>query len=143
MKLSKKNLLYYLIASLLVSFSAGASAIGNTSANFQTYWHQFRTATLTNDYATFANFTRFPLPVKGRFTVTYQASEITKIFPRLMAQTIYQYQGGNLTKTTLLEAIKTKEKINYDAKDKIIRVDQFEFKFIDGKWFLTKAYLEE
>lgn len=134
---------------LLVIFlyhAAGCSAV-TSDTDFQVYWGKFRAASLTSDYFALANLTKFPLEVKGvddsSPVLVFGKNELDKIFPKLMAQTIYQYKGENLIETTLKDVLLKTEKVVFNADDTNIRIEQFEFKLINGKWFLIRAYLEE
>lgn len=134
----------FLFVIMLQSFNCSASS---TTPDFQGYWAQFRTASLTNDYAALANLTRFPLEVEdvvdGIPVATYGENDLNKIFPKIMSQTVYQPQGDELLETTMEEILRKKEKATFDTAATEVRIAQFQFNVINGKWLLVRAYLEE
>lgn len=145
-KITGKSKLAFCFKLLIMLYlSAACQAAPLKHSDFQLFWQEFREASLADDYATLASLTKFPLQVKGlsdgQLAASYNANEFRKIFPQLLTQVVYQYQDGNLTETTLKKIIRKKEKITASPKETEIRVDQIKFKLIDGKWFLTRAYL--
>ncbi|HWV16529.1 MAG TPA: hypothetical protein VN030_13940 [Cellvibrio sp.] len=141
----KSKLIFCLTLLIMLPLSAASQSAPLKHSDFQLFWQEFREASLADDYATLASLTKFPLQVKGLsdepLAANYKANEFKKIFPQLLTQVVYQYQDGKLTETTLKEVIRKKEKIAASPKETEIRVDQIKFKLIDGKWFLTRAYI--
>src|SRR4051812_42699355 len=101
-------LMMFLFQTLSCSASSG-------NPDFQGYWAQFRAASLSNDYATLVNLTKLPLEVKDvvdeNSIVTYGKNDLSKIFPKLMSQTVYVPKGDDLLETTMTEIVKKKEKV--------------------------------
>jgi len=137
-----KNLI--LIIFLMVSVSCTAEPI---QSDFQPFWNKFRAASLANDYATLATLTKFPLEVKGVDDTVpdekYKKEQLNTIFPKLMSQPVFLPKDNDVVETNLREALTKTEKVEYKNTDKEIRVEQFQFQLINGKWLLVRAYLEE
>ena len=137
-----KNLI--LIFSLAISVSCSAES---PQSDFQPFWNKFRAASLANDYATLATLTKFPLEVKGVddsvAVKKYQKEQLNTIFPKLISQPVFLPKDNDVVETNLREVLTKTEKVEYKTTDKEIRVEQFQFQLIDGKWLLVRAYLEE
>ena len=137
-----KNLI--LIFSLAISVSCSAES---PQSDFQPFWSKFRAASLANDYATLATLTKFPLEVKGVddsvAVKKYQKEQLNTIFPKLISQTVFLPKDNDVVETKLREVLTKTEKVEYKTTDKEIRVEQFQFQLINGKWLLVRAYLEE
>ena len=128
----------------MVSVSCTAESI---QSDFQPFWNKFRAASLANDYATLATLTKFPLEVKGVDDSVpdekYKKEQLSAIFPNLMSQPVFLPKDNDVVETNLREALTKTEKVEYKNTDKEIRVEQFQFQLINGKWLLVRAYLEE
>ena len=128
----------------MVSVSCTAEPI---QSDFQPFWNKFRAASLANDYATLATLTKFPLEVKGVDDSVpdekYKKEQLSAIFPNLMSQPVFLPKDNDVVETNLREALTKTEKVEYKNTDKEIRVEQFQFQLINGKWLLVRAYLEE
>ena len=137
-----KNLI--LIVSLATSISCSAKP---PPSDFQSFWSIFRAASLANDYTTLITLTKFPLEVKGVDDSVpvkkYEKAQLNTIFPKLLSQPVFLPKDNDVVETTLRETLTKTEKVEYKPTDKEIRVEQFQFQFIDGKWLLVRAYLEE
>jgi hypothetical protein len=134
----------FLVIFVLGSISCSA---GPAESDFQSYWTKFRAASLALDYTTLATLTKFPLEVKGVDDSIpikkYEKAQLNTIFSKLISQPVFQYKGNDVIETTLKELVAKQEKVEYKATDAQIRVEQFEFQLINGKWLLVRAYLEE
>ena len=133
---------------MLVCFSLGCSASLSSERDFQLFWSKFKAASLANDYSTLEKMIHFPLQVKGVVDdmpiESYSKNELRKIYPKLMMQTVSHYDGADkFIDMSFADLIKTIDKVNVGVDDKYIRVEQFEFDLIDGRWYLVSAYLEE
>ena len=137
-----KNLI--LVIFLVVSASCSAEP---PQSDFQFFWNKFRAASLANDYATLTTLTKFPLEVKGVDdsipVKKYRKEQLNTIFPKLMSQPVFLPKDNDVVETNLREVLTKMEKVEYKTTDKEIRVEQFKFQLIKGKWLLVKAYLEE
>lgn len=133
---------------ILVCFSLGCSAALPPERDFQLFWNKFKAASLANDYPALEKLIHFPLEVKGVVDdipiEKYGKNDLRKIFPKLMMQTVSHYDGADkFIDMPFADLIKTIDKVDAAVEDKHIRVEQFEFDLIDGKWYLVSAYLEE
>ncbi|RYG46687.1 MAG: hypothetical protein EOO01_15845 [Chitinophagaceae bacterium] len=102
---------------------------------------------MSSPYTAMADLTKLPLEVKGvddsEPVVHYGSDELNTIFPKLLSQVVYQSNGDDLLETTMGEIVKKMEKVTYDPKATSIRIEQFQFNVVNGKWLLVRAYLEE
>lgn len=134
-----------ILLGLALCFSLTCSAASD--ADFQLFWDKFRTASLTHDYPTLVKLIYFPLEIKGITDDTpvekYGADTLPQLFPKLMSQLVMQYEGNELIETTLEDIIRKKIKVSVAKGDKHIRIEEFQFTLINGKWYLTEAYLQE
>ena len=128
----------------MVSISCTAES---PQSDFQPFWNKFRAASLANDYATLATLTKFPLEVKGVDDSIpirkYEKAQLNTIFPKLMSQPVLLPKDNDVVEKNLREVLTKTEKVEYNNTDKEIRVEQFQFQLINGKWLLVRAYLEE
>jgi hypothetical protein len=126
--------------------SAVACHASNKEKSFELFWPEFRHAVLADDYSSLGKLIKFPLEVKGLDDESpaefYEADQIKELFPILLSQVIYNYDQDELEEMSFREVITQKVVIKGDAAKTEQRVDQFEFKKIDGQWYLVKAYLE-
>lgn len=132
---------------LMLFLHAVSCSAAPNDKDFQVYWNKFRAATVANDYSALAELTKVPLEVKGVDDSiplkTYGKAELTKIFPKLMSQIVYQYKGEEVVEAPLKDILVKKERVEVSATDKEIRIEQFEFALVNDKWLLVRAYLEE
>jgi len=137
-----KNLIVTIF--LMASISCNAES---PQSDFQSFWNKFRAASLANDYTTLATLTKLPLEVKGVDDSVpirkYEKAQLNTIFPKLMSQPVLLPKDNDVVETNLREILNKTEKVEYNNTDKEIRVEQFQFQLINGKWFFVKAYLEE
>lgn len=131
---------------LVIVFSSGCKA-NSTDDSFQLFWSEFRIATMKNDYEKLETFTKFPLAIYGvhdSIPIEYfKRNDFRSIFSRLMEQKMFLLQGDDFVETTM-KAIVTNTELVRDAKNgEEYQVEQLVFKYIDGQWFFTKAYLAE
>ena len=128
----------------MVSISCTAES---PQSDFQPFWNKFRAASLANDYTTLATLTKFPLEVKGVDDSIpirkYEKAQLNTIFPKLMSQPVLLPKDNDVVETNLREVLTKTEKVEYNNTDKEIRVEQFQFQLINGKWLFVRAYLEE
>lgn len=140
MQISKR-----IILAIFLCFSVSCSA-ATPETDFQGYWDQFSAASLSNDYPALSKLIRFPLEIRGVDDSSpiemYSKDQLNKIFPKLLSQIVLTPHGDELLETPLIELMK-KKKLSINKLDKSARVEQFEFEFIQGKWYLVRAYLEE
>lgn len=141
MKFFFRTVLFFLTIS-----SLGCMA-NNTDNSFQSFWTEFRSAAIKNDYATLEKFTKFPLEVRGihdSMPIQYFKKDAFKeIFNRLMEQKIYPVDDEDLVLTSMKAIVKNTE-LAPDAKnEEEYRIEQLVFEYIDGQWFFTNAYLDE
>ena len=119
----------------------------NKDNSFQSFWTEFRAATIQNDYATLENLTKFPLEVRGvhdSMPIEYFKKDAFKeIFNRIMEQKIYPVHDEDLVLTSMKTIVKNTELVPDEKNEEEYRIEQLVFEYIDGQWFFTNAYLEE
>jgi len=128
---------------------AQAAEQAATSADFAAFWREFRAAVLAADAQRAASLTRFPLEVRGPDdgdpVEPCTRAEFEAVFARLIAQVGYVPAGDHVLERSLREIVETlpapppKARLTAD----FARVEQFEFRLSNGRWQLTRAYLEE
>lgn len=138
-----KLLRLMLAFAVVVSCSCTASPDGD----FQTFWTEFRRASLAGDLAAIEKMSKMPLEVRGVDDSIparmCDAKELAKVYPALLAQTIYRYQGDEVTESSLRDVLEQTPSVASHAGEQDVRVEQFEFGRVDGRWRLVRAYLEE
>ncbi|GFO69524.1 hypothetical protein GMLC_31030 [Geomonas limicola] len=109
------------------------------------FYSKFRSAVLQSQIKTVVAVARFPFEVRGTDDNVrhYDESGFRKIFGELLAQKELVLTKGQVVELTMYEVLKEKENLaahDYLNKD-FIRVGDFEFQLLDGKWRFTGAYL--
>lgn len=126
--------------------SAVACQASNKEKSFEYFWLEFRQAILADDYSSLRKLIRFSLEVKGVDDETpaefYESGQVEELFSILLSQVIYNYEQDELAEMSFRELITQKVVIKGDAATTAQPVEQFEFRKIDGQWYLVKAYLE-
>ena len=113
------------------------------------FWAAFRDAVLSNKESKIISMTKLPLAVHSVSDNTpvkyYGRSEMPRLFHRILMQTEYLPVGNKVVSKTVLGLIYDKKVLTHEdlqAQDRF-RFYQLEFEMIKGRWFLTRAYLEE
>jgi len=118
-------------------------------ASFQIFWNQFRTAVLSGDKVRVANLTHFPFETRGPTdndpVRRYQRKAFIGLYDGLLKQPIYFLEGGKSISKTMRSVIEEKVEIrDRDVlTDNFARIEDFEFKRLNGHWRFTRAYTEE
>lgn len=113
------------------------------------FWASFRQAVLTNDVKKLVSMTKLPLAVYGVSDNTpvtyYDRSEFPTIFRKILMQPEYLPVGNRIVSKTVLGLIYDKKVLTHkDLQNRdAFRFYQLEFEVINGRWLLTRAYLEE
>ncbi|HVK99353.1 MAG TPA: hypothetical protein VM553_06040 [Dongiaceae bacterium] len=132
-----------LLFTLFFTLSCSAAA----DVDFQSFWTQFRKAALASDYTALEKMSKMPLEVKGvddsMPSQQLDSAKLKQVFPALLAQKIYRYEGDELSELTLRQVLEQTSSVKAQADAKDARVEQFEFAKTDGQWRLIRAYLEE
>jgi len=133
---------------ILALFCVVCSAAVKDSGSNQ-YWSTFRQAVLDNNKEKIVAMTRFPFEVRGPDDSDplkhYDRKGFLAIYERLVAQPVFLPSDGKIISKSMRQLIGEKKEItpaDYLTSDSI-QFHQFEFKRIKGKWFFTRAYLEE
>jgi len=124
------------------------SYAGEHDSEANLFWQKFRHAVAGNVQEV-AELTGFPFEVHGPVdsapVIRYDRKHFPPIFRRLCSQRVEVPQGGKFVEKSMLEVIKEKETLG--PKDfltsECIRINQFVFNRIKGKWLFVQAYLEE
>jgi hypothetical protein len=109
----------------------------------------FRQAVMDNAIDKIALMTHFPFEVRGPDdsdpVKTYDRTGFASIYKRLVTQTAYLPSAGQIISKSMQELIRGKKVITQaDFLDEnMMRFQQFEFTRIKGRWWFTRAYLEE
>jgi hypothetical protein len=139
-----------LIAVLLVLIvSVMAFAGGTQDDDGNIFWRDFRKAILTQNNTQIISMTRFPLTVRG-VSDNDPVKHVGKkafigVFRKILVQAVTVVSGDKFVTETMLDILQKKEQLqprDYLTKEQI-RVEQFLFQRINGRWLLTTAYLEE
>ena len=139
---------YFLRAALIlvILVSSGCKA-NSTDESFQLFWSEFRTAAIKNDYVQLEKFTKFPLAVYGVHDSIpvehFKRKDFKAIFNRLMEQKMFLLQGDGFVETNMIAIVDSTELVTDAKNGEEYQVEQLVFKYIDGKWFFTRAYLAE
>lgn len=138
-----KLLRMFLVFAVMVSCSCTASQDGD----FQSFWVEFRRASLAGDLAAIEKMAKMPLEVRGAddsmAVRMCDAKMLAEVFPAILAQTIYRYQGDEVTELSLRVVLEKTPAVAIQEGQNEVRVEQFEFGQVDGRWRLVRAYLEE
>lgn len=119
------------------------------AGNADKFWTDFRKAVLINDEKTLLKMTKLPLEVRGvsdnippRY---YSGSQFPAVFKKVLMQQEYLPHGGRLITKTMLALIYDKRTLAPEdlTTPTFFRFHQLEFEKKDGRWLLTRAYLEE
>lgn len=125
--------------------SSGCVA-GNSDNSFQTFWTEFRTATVQNDYERLEKFTKFPLEIRGADdsipTEYLKKDDFKDIFKKLMQQKIYLPHDDGYVETSMREIVNNTRLVSDATENEEYQIEQLVFEYADGKWFFTKAYLD-
>ncbi|HXH08631.1 MAG TPA: hypothetical protein VNP04_02495 [Alphaproteobacteria bacterium] len=116
---------------------------------FQSFWSEFRQAVIDNDKAKIASMTRFPFKVRGLAdsdpVKQYDRTGFLSIYERLVVQRVYLPEAGHIVAKSMRELIAGKSDITPEdfLTKNVVRFQQFEFERSKGRWWFTRAYLEE
>lgn len=111
---------------------------------FLSFWTNFRTAVLQSDAKALDSLTLFPLVIKGTLDSDPVKKTGPKNFPvvlkKCLAQPNINYSG---TVADVIKATTTFSAREYtDMRNNMMRVEDFEFKKIKGKWLLYLIYID-
>jgi len=135
---------------LLLALSIfSADCLAGANGEVDVFWGRFRKAVIENNVEEVITLTGFPFEVRGATdtdpVVRYDSHQFPAIFIKLCSQRIEVQHPQGIQEKTMRQAIKDKKVVG--AKDyltsNIIRVHQFVFQRIKGKWLLVRAYSEE
>jgi len=138
---------YVLLALLLVSSVAYSAQ--NIESSPQQFWSEFRQAVINNDMKKLAEFTHFPLEVRGvddsQPPAFYQRAKFAAFINKALQQKVVEMDGDQvITKNSKDMIIATQTPVESDMiTTDSFRVDQFVFENINGKWQLVRVYIEQ
>jgi len=113
------------------------------------FWSEFRGAVINYKFDKVVSLTHFPFEIKG--LDEYQPPEyhgrkgFRRNYERILVTPFVVEPGDKLLLGNMLKLVQKKTKLtrkDYLTAD-IIRIEQFEFERIKGRWFFTRAYVEE
>ncbi len=140
------NMLSRFLTCLFLLLPISCTATEKTTS-FEEFWLKFREASLNKNYTELAGLVKLPLEVKGVDDETpskyYDAEQLETVFPCIMEQIVYVYVNDEPMEQSLSDVLVEKTTVIINPKKTTYRLDQFQFEKIDGKWLLTRAYLEE
>ena len=136
------------LLALLVPISCAQSPTKRSSGEeFQKFWSDFRAAALAKDTEKIVSMTNFPFKTKGILdsdpVAAHDASSFGKLLPKLLQQDV----GKSREPEPMLRFME--RKANVTAKDlgqpgaNNVRVGQFVFQKVQGRWLFAQAYVEE
>jgi hydroxyethylthiazole kinase-like sugar kinase family protein len=121
----------------------------NAADNAQSFWKTFRQAVLNGKTSEIVSMTRFPFEVRGVDdgdpVKRYNRHKFPAIFNQVVSQHVIVMTGKDVIEKTMLQIVKEKKDLNAAdiAAPDFFRVELFTFHMIKGRWFFTRAYLEE
>jgi hypothetical protein len=121
---------------------AGKSAV----QDFQGFWSDFRTATLANDLGRIMAMTRFPFRTRGPMDDDPVVSHGKDGFAKLWEKLLLQDPGLRPEPETVRQLIQRKVRISaaeHGRGASTARVAGLVFERVNGRWFFTRAYVEE
>jgi len=134
--------------SLGLLIAPGASGV-ETDSDDQKFWHSFRQAVLEENYAKISSMTRFPFPVRGPDdsdpVKLHDQKSFLQALKKLLSQPVSLVSDRAIVTKTMIEVIRSKMKLaraDY-LNPETIRIHQFQFRHIEGRWLFTRAYLED
>jgi hypothetical protein len=143
-----KNNMMRVVLTLVLYFGATCHAAQDRFPAGE-FWASFRQAVLANDEKKIVSMTKLPLAVYGvsdNIPVTYyDRNEFPAIFRKILMQPEYLPVGNRIVSKTVLGLIYDKKVLTHnDLQNRdAFRFYQLEFEVINGRWFLTRAYLEQ
>jgi hypothetical protein len=132
---------------LLAICTVGSAA--ESGMSFHSFWSEFRQAVVDNDKTKIASMTRFPFKVRGPDdsdpVKQYDRPGFLSIYERLVVQRVYLPEAGQIVAKSMRELIAGKSEITPEdfLTKNVVRFQQFEFERSKGRWWFTRAYLEE
>lgn len=138
-----------IILPLFLTLFCVVCSAAETDSGYSQFWSTFRQAVLDNDKVKIVEMTRFPFEVRGPDdsdpVQPYDHHGFLSIYEKLVAQPVFLPSDGKIISKTMRQLIDEKKEItpaDHPTSDSF-QVHQFEFRRIKGKWFFTRAYLEE
>jgi hypothetical protein len=120
--------------------AASSDTIKNDTTNysFHAFWQVFEQAVIDLDSNKLILLTEFPLQSRGPMDsdpiIKFNKSEYFKVFHEFLNQTVYPSTG--------FERIKKRDHLIYSVTKKWARVDDIEFRKIQGIWRMNLLHLD-
>lgn len=131
-----------LCALLLSKIAVGQRAGDSLIAEFQSFWTIYRHAIIENDTAKLFQLTQFPFKVRGPLDYDPIIKYSKEVFPVVLKNILQQSSGLNEGETEAMRSALT-EKVNpKHIQADWARVDELEFKRINGNWKCYFAFIE-
>jgi hypothetical protein len=125
--------------------SAEAATVVAQTESFERFWPAFRQAILAGDKGKIVAVTRFPFETRGPSDDDPVRQHDRAAFPALLDSLLTQQSGSMSGGTTrqLIERTTTLTARNVAPGGKEARVGRFSFQNPDGRWWFTRAYVDE
>ena len=136
---------------LLFAFSPGCLFAGQTGAeteakDFQAFWTEFRQAIKANDKDKVVSMTRFPFKTRGETDSDPVKTHTKESFLKIWDEMLKADPGLSPETDTMRRFVERKATIT--SKDLgsgkgSVRIGNFVFEKVQGKWLFTMAYLDD
>lgn len=141
--------IYKISAIILFTLFCLACSANENASDANQFWSTFRQAVVDNNKERIASITRFPFEVRGPDdsdpVIRYDRKGFLAIYERLVAQSVYMPSEGKIVPKSMRQLISDKQELSpqdYLTSD-AIQFHQFEFERIEGRWYFSRAFLEE
>ena len=129
-----------------ISLFAKQSEAEVVAKDFQKFWTEFRPAIKANDKENVASMTNFPFKSRGGSDSDTIKTHTKESFLKIWDQMLKSDPGLSAEADTMRRFVDRKETIT--AKDVgsgkgSVRIGDFVFEKIQGKWLFTMAFLED
>jgi len=132
------------LGAVAVAFAVAKSADATDLVSFRAFWAEFRAAALSDDFDRLTEMTALPLVVEDALdteTTVDDPAAVADLLPDLLEQDAGLSAEPESMRAYVrdhAEAVPS----DLDPDGQSARVGQFVFEFRDGRWLLTRAYLE-
>ena len=136
------------LVSIIAALSLACSVL-EKSPDVALFWNNFRQAVIANDKNAVLEMARFPFEVRGPTDAEpvrhLDRQQFLLIYAKLLSQPVYLPESDKVVSRSMRELIVAKPVLDPSnlLTPAMVRFYQFEFTTVDGRWFFTRAFLEE
>lgn len=131
-------------------FEGAGASLGSSSSmeakegSAQAFWAEFRAAAIAGDTARLRAMTHFPFTTRGTMdedpTLEHGPDAFGPLILAILNETVYT--PAEMPRRDALAEVETVNPRDQGGPDDWFRVNDLEFRFVDGAWKLTHAYHE-